>query len=94
MNTYELTLVLDGKRAAAMKKKYTEMVESLAKVLKGKIANSKDWGIKEMAYKIGKVTSGSYLFFELELPASAVKQVNDKLRIDKEITRFLLVRKD
>lgn len=94
MNKYELTLVLDGKSGASKKKKYTDLVESLVKVFKGKIADSKDWGVKEMAYKIGKSTSGLYLFFELELDPSGVKSVNDKLRVDKEILRFLLVRKE
>jgi len=94
MNKYELTLVLDAKRASALKKKATELVESLTKVFKGKVVETKDWGVKEMAYKIGKNTSGAYLYFELELPANAIKQINDKIRIDKDIMRFLLVRKD
>lgn len=94
MNKYELTLVLDAKRASALKKKTTELVESLTKVFKGKVVETKDWGVKEMAYKIGKNTSGAYLYFELELPANAIKQINDKIRIDKDIMRFLLVRKD
>lgn len=94
MNKYELTLVLDAKKGAALKKKVTETVESLVKVFKGKVVESKDWGTKEMAYRVNKVLTGTYLFFELELPPLSVKSINDKLRIDKEIMRFLLVRKD
>ena len=94
MNKYELTLVLDGKGGAAKKKKYTDLVDTLVKVFKGKVVESKDWGVKEMAYKIKKSLTGLYLFFELELDPAGVKSVNDKLRVDGEVLRFLLIRKD
>lgn len=94
MNKYELTLVLDGKSSAAKKNKVTETLKKLVEVFKGKIVTSKEWGVKEMAYKIGKSTTGLYLFYELELDPKGVKSVNDKLRVDGEILRFLLIRKD
>lgn len=94
MNKYELTLVVDGKGAAAKKKKVSDSLEKILKIFKGKIANSKDWGVKDLAYKLGKSETGSYLFFELELEAPSVKQLNEKLRTDAELLRFLLVRKE
>ncbi len=93
MNTYELTLVLDGKTGAAKKKKALENLEKILKIFKGAIKESKEWGVKELAYKIGKSETGLYLFFELELEPSAVKQLNEKLRVDADIIRFLLVKK-
>ena len=94
MNKYELTLVLDGKAGAAKKKKVTETLEKTLKIFKGVISESKDWGVKDLAYKIGKSTTGLYLYFELEMDASAVKALNDKIRVDADIIRFLLIRKD
>jgi len=91
-NKYELTLVLDGKAGAAKKKKVTETLESLMKVLKGKITASTDWGVKDLAYKVGKSSSGVYLFFELELDSKSVKGFNDKLRVDTDLLRYLLIR--
>lgn len=92
MNKYELTLVLDGKAGAAKKKKTIENLEKILKIFKGAIKESKEWGVREMAYKIGKSETGLYLFFELELPAEAVKQLNEKLRVDADIIRFLIVK--
>ena len=94
MNKYELTLVLDGKAGAAKKKKVTETLEKVLALFKGKIIESKDWGVKDLAYKIGKSTTGLYLFFELELDPSAVKALNDKLRTDSDLIRYLLIKKD
>lgn len=92
MNKYELTIVLDGKAGAAKKKKVVETLESLIAIFKGKILSSKDWGVKELNYKIKKSASGLYLFFELELDSKLVKGFNDKLRVDPDILRYLLIR--
>lgn len=94
VNKYELTLVLDGKAGAAKKKKVMETFEKTLKIFKGAIKESKEWGVKELAYKIGKSESGLYLFFELELDPTAVKALNDKLRTDPDLIRYLLIRKD
>jgi len=93
MNNYELTLVTDGKGGAAKKKKVTETLEKTIAIFKGKIADFKEWGVKEMAYKIGKSETGLYLYFELELTGAGVKALNEKLRTDPEILRYLVVRK-
>lgn len=93
MNKYELTLVLDGKAGAAKKKKITETLEKLLKIIKGEIKESKEWGVKELAYKIGKSETGLFLYFELELEPAAVKQLNEKLRVDPDIIRYLVVKK-
>ncbi|HET7099112.1 MAG TPA: 30S ribosomal protein S6 [Patescibacteria group bacterium] len=94
MNKYELTIVLDGKSGGAKKKKVTESLEKILALFKGKIAESKDWGVKELAYKIAKSETGLYLFFELELDPKGVKVLNDKLRTDVDVLRFLLINKE
>ncbi|KKR70065.1 MAG: 30S ribosomal protein S6 [Candidatus Woesebacteria bacterium GW2011_GWA2_40_7b] len=94
MNKYELTLVLDGKGGAAKKKKVTEVLEKTLSIFKGKISDSKEWGVKELAYKIGKSETGLFLFYQLELDPKGVKALNDKLRTDADIIRYLVVRKD
>jgi small subunit ribosomal protein S6 len=94
VNKYELTLVLDGKTGATKKKKVTETLEKTLKIFKGVISESKDWGVKELAYKLGKSTTGLYLYFEIEMDPSGVKALNDKLRVDIDLIRYLLIRKD
>ena len=94
MNKYELTLVLDGKSGAAKKKKVTETLEKILAVTKSSIKESKEWGIKELAYKIGKSETGLYLFFEMEMDPKAAKNLNEKLRNDADIIRYLLINKE
>lgn len=92
MGKYELTLILDGKATAAKKKAVVEKIESYIQLLKGKIEKSEDWGKKDFSYKIGKSTTGIYLFFLINLEQSKVKDLNVKLKMENEILRYLLVR--
>lgn len=94
MNKYELTLVLDGKSGAAKKKKVTENLEKILKIFKGAVTETKEWGVKELAYKLGKSETGLYLYFELEMDPKAVKALDDKLRTDEDVIRYLVIRKE
>lgn len=93
MNKYELTVVLDGKAGSAKVKKMTESLGKVIDPFKGKITTTQDWGVKKLAYKIAKNESGLFTFFELDLDPAGVKALNDKLRTDPDIIRFLLINK-
>lgn len=94
MNKYELTVVLEGKSGAAKKKKMVEMLEKVMEPFKGKITTTVDWGVKKLAYKIAKSETGLFTFFELDLDPAGVKALNDKLRTDADVIRFLLINKE
>jgi small subunit ribosomal protein S6 len=94
MNKYELTVVLDGKAGGAKLKKAVEMIEKTMEPFKGKITTTTDWGVKKLAYKIAKSETGLFTFFELDLDPAGVKALNDKLRTDADVIRFLLIRQD
>ncbi len=94
MNKYELVVVLPGDATVAKKKAVGESLEKLVKILKGKIEKVIDWGKKDLAYEIEKNTSGVFLIFELELSPEAVRAMPDKLRLNEQIIRYLLVKKE
>lgn len=93
MNQYELTLVLPGK-SKAKEKTATEKIEKLVKTFEGKIEKSETWGEIELAYRIKKEKSGYFLHFNLNLNPKFTKTLNEKLRVDGEFIRYLLIRKD
>ncbi|CAN5338074.1 hypothetical protein BH10PAT1_BH10PAT1_0790 [soil metagenome] len=93
MNKYELVIVLDGKATSAKKKTEVEKVQGWIKEVKGK-AETKDWGTKDLAYKMGKSLTGAFTVFQLELNSSSIKEIAEKLRLDNDLIRYLLVRKD
>lgn len=92
MNSYDLTIVLDGKTTAAKKKAFVEKIEKLVDSFEGKTQKVKDLGQKDLAYAIGKINSGLFLQFPLELNGENAKKLNDKLRVEETIIRYLLIR--
>ena len=94
MENYELTLVLSGKASPAKRKTAKEMVEKLIKTLKGKIVKVDDWGELKLTFKILGNESGSFIHYWLELEKQAVKSVQEKLKLEEGIIRYLLVRKE
>ncbi len=93
MNKYELTLVLDGKATAAKKKLVTENLEKIVKLLGGRIEKTEDWGVKDLAYRIGKSETGLFVHFVLEFDTKSVKQLSLKLKSEEEIIRHLLIKR-
>ena len=94
MQKYELTLVLDGKVSPAKKKVIVASIEKIITTFKGKLGKADEWGERNLFTKIGKSESGFYLHFPLELERSSVKGFNLKLKMEGDIIRHLLVRKD
>jgi small subunit ribosomal protein S6 len=92
MNTYEMMLVLPGKATATKVKSSKEELEKLISTLKGKIVKSEEWGKKDLAYNIKGNTSGNFLLYNIELSPEGVKALRDKLKMEEEIIRYLLVK--
>jgi len=91
MNKYELTVVLDGKTTPAKKKTFQELLEKLVKIGKGKVVKLDEWGVKNLAYKIGKSATGLYLHYTLELESESVKGIATKLNQEGIVLRHLLI---
>lgn len=94
METYELTIIVDGKSTPAKQKSVVESIEKLVKTNKGKVVKKDNWGKKNLAYEIKKSDSGVYLYFELELDSKGAKNITSILNTDEEIFRYLLVKKE
>ena len=94
MESYELTVVLPGKSKAAKKKTVQEKIEKIVKTAGGSVKDTDDWGEIDLAYKIKKQTSGLFLQFLLELKGSEAKSLPDKLRLESDIIRYLIVKKE
>lgn len=94
MESYELTVVLPGKASANKKSKVKKFIEDLIKTFDGKIEKSEEWGVIDLAYRIKKSEKGLFMYFEIEMEPKFGKQLDDKLRIEEDIIRYLLVKKD
>ncbi len=93
MREYELTVLfqpdLEVNLEPALKK-----VRDIITGNKGKVVSEDNWGKKKLAYRIAREDFAVYVYFELELPATATAKVDQTLNITDEVIRHLLVAVD
>ncbi len=94
MNTYELALMLPGETSTAKQKSFVDKLEKLVDVLKGELGKVNDLGKVDLAYKIGKETTGLFLVYPLKLEGNKAKALDEKLRLEGDLLRYLLIRKE
>lgn len=57
----------------------------------GSIAKTDMWGLRRLGYPIKKYKEGQYAHFVTELEATSVARVENRLRLNEDILRHLLV---
>jgi small subunit ribosomal protein S6 len=66
-------------------------IEKLIEAVKGRVTKRDNWGKKRLAYKIAKHDFAVYVYFEVELETSAVRELERTLLITEEVIRHILV---
>lgn len=94
MRDYELVLVIDPDLAEGDRKKEIAKVKKIIEDLKGKVGKTDEWGKRELAYPIKKKDLGYYFLLVIKLPNKAPVQVDNKLKLEEGIIRYLLVKKE
>lgn len=94
MEKYELTLVLDADLSSEDQKKLIAKIKKTIEENKAKIKQEEEWGKKELAYPINKKKSGVYFLLNLESPKEDLPKIDKKLKMEKEVLRFLILRKE
>lgn len=60
----------------------------------GAVARREYWGLKNMAYRIGKNRKGHYTMFHIDAPPAAVLEMERTMRIDENVLRYMSLRLD
>jgi small subunit ribosomal protein S6 len=91
MRSYELVVVVRSSLADADRKK---LIDNVKKLLEGvKFSKEEEWGQKPLAYPIKKELTGHYYFFKFEGEEVAPAGFEQKLLLNDNILRHLLLRK-
>lgn len=94
--TYELALVLDP---SLSDEDQVGLVDEVKKMVSSKgveIVKEESWGKRKLAYPVGKVTEGRYVFLYIvaENDAPPVSLVEKRLNQNERVLRYLWVRTD
>ena len=69
-----------------------EKVEKFVVTGGGQVTRRDDWGKRRLAYQITKFSEGFYSVLQLNLPPTAVRNLERSLQLTEEILRYLVVR--
>ena len=84
MQQYELTLILKPTLTE-------EQADAIIEKFKLSIVHRQVWGKRMLAYPIRKEKEGLYIHLVIELPESNVSSLEEKIRLNEQIIRHLLV---
>ncbi len=60
---------------------------------KGIIHRLENWGLKKLSYNIKNFDKAYYILMNIEVNISLIKFINDDLNLNKNILRFLIIKK-
>jgi small subunit ribosomal protein S6 len=90
---YELMFIVSNRFTEDEAKQSIAKVEKLITDQEGQITKGDYWGKKRLAYPIKHDAYGYYQLLEFDLERSALAKVDERLRLDNEILRFIIVKK-
>lgn len=88
--TYELVVLLHPDLEIDVEAPITKL-EGLITGVSGRVTKRDNWGKKRLAYRIKKQDFAIYVYFELELPGSEVRELERQLLITEEVLRHIIV---
>lgn len=93
MNKYEILYIIDAGIADEEKEKVVQSVKSLVEDNGGSAQEPERWGVRKYAYPISYKQEGYYVLMNFESDDALPKKMNDKLIIDKNIVRHMIIAK-
>lgn len=94
MQNYELLYIISNQYTDDEAAKIKAKIDSMLKGFGAIIGLEENLGKKKLAYPINRVAHGYYFLNEFELEdAAKIKEINNFLRLDKEILRAQIINK-
>jgi small subunit ribosomal protein S6 len=90
---YELVLMLDPGRDAAARDALAAEAKGMIEAA-GTLKHENDWGLRKMAYEIGRRNEADYRWFRFEAPTELLEQLDHNLKIADGVLRFRVFRVD
>ena len=93
MNKYEILYIIDSSVVDEDKEKTVQSVKALVEENGGNAQDPDRWGMRRFAYPINYKQEGYYVLMNFEADDALPKKINDKLIIDKNIVRHMIIAK-
>lgn len=94
LRDYELMLIavptLDDEALAVLNQRVAGWITAA----NGTVSAPNVWGRRRLTYSIRKQTEGIYVQFDFQLDPGASRELERSLRLDEQVIRHLVIRKD
>lgn len=94
MKKYELCVVVTTKIEDEERAATVEKVKDIITRFGGNVTNVDEWGKRKLAYEIQKMKEGYYYFIQFEGETTVPAELEERLRIEETVLRFLCVKQD
>lgn len=91
-NEYELTFILNPDLPEGEHRQAVDQVVKLIKDNDGEVHNLEHWGMRKLAYTIANKRSGYYAFMEFNAYGDLIERLEQTLRYDENVIRYLTVK--
>jgi small subunit ribosomal protein S6 len=90
MEKYELMYIISADLDEASRKAEIEKLHKILTDNKAVIRDVKEWGVREFASPIHKLTKGYYVVLKLDGEHAGLLEFERPARLDNQVIRFLL----
>ena len=94
MKSYELTLVLKVDLEKTVLEKLLAKIKKLVTETGGKVVKEEEWGKRILSYLLKKQTEGLYYCLDLSLEKKDAPAIANKLQMEENVLRYLMVGKE
>ncbi|HRJ45671.1 MAG: 30S ribosomal protein S6 [Caldilineaceae bacterium] len=93
-NSYEMIYIIQPKLDEDGINGVNERVTQAIAGQNGQVVSTEVWGQRKLAYPINNHFLGYYILQNVQMPPGGVAEVERILRLNEDVIRFLVVRKD
>ena len=94
MRNYEGVFIINPELSKENANGVVTQIQELVSTNGGRVDGIQQWGKKRLAYKIKKRQEGNYVIMNFQLDSNQAKKLEQGLRLNDHILRYLLVNKD
>lgn len=94
MRNYEGVFIINPDLTSDTAKGVVAQVQELVSKSGGRIDGIQEWGKRRLAYKLNKSKEGNYVILNFQLDSNQTKKMEQALRLNENVIRYLLVNKD
>ena len=90
MEKYELMYIISADLDEASRKAEIEKLHKILTDNKAVIRDVKEWGVREFASPIHKLTKGYYVILKVTAEPEGLKEFDRLAKLDNQVIRFLI----